>query len=450
MKAVTLKSVSFWKGMSQALKKSLIKPVKYPDGGLSWLITLRWVACLGLFIVIWLASSILKIIDLPLPLYLTGIFLSGYNLVFWLIARRQRKRSERWLVNILSLQITLDLVALTVLLYFSGISHNPFIFYYAFHIIIAGILLPGTYAYLEAGLASGMVGMLLLFQYLSLIPEYNLNLPYLTGSTEGEGIYFLGKFIALSTALFFSAYFTVSMVKGIRSAEAEIRQKEKFLSLGQLVSGIVHQIKNPLDGLKNCLHHIGKGTAGEDGADKFINLMRDELERIELLAYRLQDYARPHIIEIQPVNVNQEVGTALKLIEISNTGEVRIQTELGNIPRAKGDPFALQEVVINLSTNAIAAMPAGGTLTIRTYPTPLRFYHSMNGVGIDIADTGKGLSREEIELIFEPFYTTKPSSEGTGLGLWICQMLVSQMGGAMEVASVPGRGSTFKVLLQAY
>lgn len=420
---------------------------RYMERGIHWLVSLRWVACSGLFFVIWLASSPLDVLPDPRPLYVICIILAFYNAALLIVSRKSARLSAEWIERILFWQITIDLVALTLLLYFSGISHNPFILYFVFHIIIAAILLPDLYAYLEAVLASLMVGAVLALQYWGLIPEHALNLPSTTNGDEG--IFLLAEFLALSSTLVFAAYFTVSVLRYVRYAESQIRQKEKFLSLGQLVSGIVHQIKNPLDGLKNCLHHITSGTSEPAVNDKFVSLMGEELERIEGLTLRLQDYARPHGIEIKPVDVNREIASALKLLQIKDAGKVNIRSELGSAPKAKADPFALQEVIINLCTNAIAAMPNGGTLTIRTRAASYKIGKSTGGVGIDVIDTGHGIRPEEKDLVFEPFYSTKPSSEGTGLGLWICQLLVSQMGGLLKVESTPGKGATFSVVLQA-
>lgn len=420
---------------------------QYMERGFHWLVSLRWIACSGLFFVIWFTSSFLDVLSNPRPLYIICILLTLYNVVLLIVSRKSSRLSAEWIERILFWQITIDLVALTLLLYFSGISHNPFILYFVFHIIIAGILLPDLYAYFEAVLASLMVGAVLALQYWGLIPEHTLNLPSTTNGDEG--IFLLAKFLALSSTLVFSAYFTVSVLRYVRYAESEIRQKEKILSLGQLVSGIVHQIKNPLDGLKNCLHHITSGASEPTVNDKYVFLMGEELERIEGLTYRLQDYARPHGIELQPVDVNSEIASALKLLQIKDTGKVSIRSEMGAVPKAKADPFALQEVIINLCANAIAAMPNGGTLTIRTRPASYKIGKSTGGVGIDVIDTGHGIRPEEKDLVFEPFYSTKPSSEGTGLGLWICQLLVSQMGGLLEVESTPGKGATFSVVLQA-
>lgn len=450
MAEVDQKQVPSTRRRSQVIRQALYGSLRRLDGGIEWLIALRWVACGGLFFVIWFTSSVLNVVTNPLPLYIIGISLTAYNLLFWFIARQKADPTDNWVIRIIFWQITIDLIALTLLLYFSGISNNPFIFYFIFHIIIAAILLPEPVAYLEALLASLIVGTVMLLQYYELIPEYELNIAFLHGGIEGKGTYLIGKFLALSSTLLLATYFTVSVLRSVRHAELEIRQREKFSSLGQLVSGILHQVRNPLDGLKNCLRQIKNKCAQDKGSKVYIQLMNDEIDRIERLTYHLQDYARPHNIEIQPVDVNMEVSAALRLLEIKDRGEIKICKEFGEVPRARGDPFALQEVVINFLTNACDAMRHGGTLTVRTYPTSIKLARQLKGVVIEIVDTGVGLSPEENELIFEPFYTTKEASQGTGLGLWICQLLVSRMGGQIKAESTPGKGSVFRVLLEAY
>jgi signal transduction histidine kinase len=433
----------------QILKKALYSTTRRQDGGISWLIALRWVACAGLFFVIWLSSTVLDVVSNPLPLYIVGLSLVAYNLLFRALKKKKTNPTNEWMVRTLFWQITIDLIALTLLLYFSGISHNPFIFYFVFHIIIAAILLPEPVAYLEALLASLMVGAVMLMQYHGFIPEHKLEIAFLHGGFEGRGIYLLGKFIALCSTLLLATYFTVSVLSSVRHAELEIRQREKYSSLGQLVSGILHQIRNPLDGLKNCLHRITDKSAPEESTKLYVQLMNEEIDRIEQLTYRLQDYARPHNIKIQPIDINQEVSAALRLLEVKDNGNIKIQKEFGEVSKAMGDPFALQEVLINFCTNACSAMPGGGTLTVRTYQTSIKLARQVRGVAVEIEDTGVGFNPEN-ELIFEPFYTTKASAKGTGLGLWICELLVSRMGGQIQVESTPGKGSIFRILLEAF
>ena len=116
-------------------------------------------------------------------------------------------------------------------------------------------------------------------------------------------------------------------------------------------------------------------------------------------------------------------------------------------PRSQGDPYTLQEVLFNLCTNALAAMPRGGTLTLRSYALGRKDEDQMGSVAVDVSDTGVGIPRADLEKIFEPFYTTRAASGGTGLGLGLCRMLIAEMGGRMEVRSALGHGTTFTVVL---
>ena len=104
-------------------------------------------------------------------------------------------------------------------------------------------------------------------------------------------------------------------------------------------------------------------------------------------------------------------------------------------------------MLFNLCTNALHAMPHGGMLTLRTYALGRKDEDQMGSVAIDVSDTGVGIPRVNLEKIFEPFFTTRASSGGTGLGLGLCRMLISEMGGRIEVRSVLGQGTTFTVIL---
>ncbi len=202
------------------------------------------------------------------------------------------------------------------------------------------------------------------------------------------------------------------------------------LGIGQLVAGIVHQISNPLDGLQNCLHTLGKAVAGEAHLREYVELMEDALQRIEQTAKRVQSFARPGGVQVSSTDVNQAVRSTVALLGEGYSSGVRIETDLGPMPPVRGDPYVIQEITFNLCTNAFAAMPEGGTLTIRT----------RHGSEPDFPGDAK---------VFEPVYTTRAESGGTGLGLALCRMLVSEMGGRLEASSTVGQETTFRVLLAA-
>jgi len=137
----------------------------------------------------------------------------------------------------------------------------------------------------------------------------------------------------------------------------------------------------------------------------------------------------------------------LQVLGTSHASNVQITTELGNVPPVQGDPYTLQEVLFNLCANAMAAMPDGGTLTLRSRVLGRKDEDRMGSVAVDVSDTGVGIRPAELERIFEPFYTTRGESGGTGLGLGLCRMLISEMGGRIDVQSTLRQGSTFTVVL---
>jgi signal transduction histidine kinase len=141
------------------------------------------------------------------------------------------------------------------------------------------------------------------------------------------------------------------------------------------------------------------------------------------------------------------VEGTLQVLGPSPGRNIRIVTELGEVPPVRGDPYTLQEVLFNLCTNAIAAMPRGGVLTLRSIALGRNDEDQMGSVAAEVEDTGVGIPRVELEKIFEPFYTTRAESGGTGLGLGLCRMLISEMGGRITVRSVLGQGTTFTVIL---
>jgi signal transduction histidine kinase len=421
--------------------------MKLPPEGARWLVSLRWLACAAVLGATWLSSSVLGVVDEPGLLYLIACVMAGYNLLFYL-AQRDVSAGDRNVDRNIFLQVLLDLVALTLLLYFSDLPRNPFLFYYAFHMIIAGMYLRGRAPYVCAAIATGLVGGVMLLLYLNWIPDYPLRFPTDRPPVgPPDGLYLCGLFAALASALWVAVYFTTSIRRYVDRAHAEIRQKEKMLGIGQLVAGIAHQIANPLDGVQNCLRRIGEGVKDDAHLKEYVQLMDEALGRIERTAKRVQAFARPRGITIESTNVNQAIEATLDVLGTSHGRNVRIEKELGETPAVQGDSYTLQEVLFNLCTNALAAMPKGGVLTLRSYALGAKDEDQMGSVAIDVSDTGVGIARSNLDRIFEPFFTTRAESGGTGLGLGLCRMLISEMGGRIEVRSVLGQGTTFTVVL---
>ncbi len=421
--------------------------MKLPPDGARWLVSLRWLACAVVFLAITIGWS-LSILGRPLPLYLVGLAMVVYNGLFW-HSQRDWPTGEGSAERNIFAQISFDLVALTLLLYFSDISRNPFLFYFVFHMIIAGMYLRGAAPFFFATFASLLVGGVMLLEYLGVLPVFPMRFPSdPPGPRPLDGWYLASMFTAFASSLWITVYFTTSIRRYVDRAHAEIRQKEKMLGIGQLVAGIAHQIANPLDGLQNCLHRIGERVKDDPHLTEYVHLMREALARIERTATRVQAFARPRGIELRRTDVNAAVEATLHVLGTNQWPRIRVETELGEVPPVQGDPYTLQEVLFNLCTNALAAMPQGGTLTLRSYPLGTRDEDQMGSVAVEVADTGMGIPRVELERIFEPFYTTRADSGGTGLGLGLCRMLISEMGGRIEVRSALGQGTTFTVVLK--
>jgi len=420
--------------------------MQLPPEGARWLISLRWIACAGVFVVIFFASTVAGVIANPLPLYAVGAGMVGYNLLFaWY--QKQQHAGNGNVGRSIFIQVFLDLIALTLLLYFSDLPHNPFLVYFVFHMIIAGMYLRGWTPYFFAGMSTTLIGAVMLLEYLGLLPVFPLEFSADKATQPPEALYLLGVFTAIGSSLWIAVYFTTSIRRYVDRAHAELRQKEKMLGIGQLVAGIAHQIANPLDGVQNCLQRIGERVKHDPHLNEYVKMMAEALERIERTAKRVQAFAQPRGITLERTDVNAAVEGTLSVLGTSHGTNIKIETDLGTVPLVEGDRYTLQEVLFNLCSNALAAMPHGGTLTLRTFLLGRKDEDQMGSVAIDVTDTGVGIPRVNLEKIFEPFFTTRADSGGTGLGLGLCRMLIAEMGGRIEVRSALGQGATFTVVL---
>jgi len=424
-------------------------PVQGLEERARWVISVRWFACLLVFVATFASSRLLELVADPAPLYAVLGAMLGYNaLLHWRWQRRPHGAGQEWARRALLLQVTLDLFALTLLLYFADLAHNPLLACYPFHLVVISILLPGATPYFLAALTALLVGSVLLLQHLGAIPIHRLAVPSLRDAPAPEGAFVLAGFLGFACCLGLIVYFTSSVARHVEHSHRKLRQQEKMLGISQLVLGFAHQINNPLDGLQNCLRQVQARCADDSSTATMLRLMREGLDRIARLARRLQEFARPGGLRVQPMDLAGPLDAVVQLLDAPCRARgVVLTLRAAQVPKALGDPYAVQEALLNLGTNAVEAMPQGGDLSIRVFRLPHDDVGEAGAVAIDVADTGCGIPAESRQRLFEPFNTTKGEQGGTGLGLSLCRMLLAEMGGRIELRPAESRGTTFRVVL---
>jgi two-component system NtrC family sensor kinase len=234
----------------------------------------------------------------------------------------------------------------------------------------------------------------------------------------------------------------------LKESQTRLIHSEKMSALGRLAASLTHEINNPLQALRSGLTLIqAEINEGVNPAEvlRDLQLIDQEVKRISDLMLRLREFSRPVQLETAPTDLHALLDTILSL-----TGKQmqrhHIQVELRRdpaVPLIMASPDQLTQVFMNLVLNAVDAMPSGGLLTISTAAD--RSQADSRTIRLAVTDTGTGIVPEVLPRIFEPFFTTK--EDGTGLGLAISFEIVKSLGGEITVASQPGTGSTFTVVL---
>jgi two-component system, NtrC family, sensor kinase len=222
--------------------------------------------------------------------------------------------------------------------------------------------------------------------------------------------------------------------------EEQMSQTEKLTSLGLLAAGVAHEVNTPLAVISNYIQMLAKQMPEGDPRQTIIEKIVKQTFRASEIVNNLLNFSRTGVAEASDVDVNRVVEETLSLVAHPlKTSQIQIVKQLGEtLPAVRGSANKLQQVFLNLFLNARDAMPSGGMLEIRTA--------AHNGsVEIEVADTGAGIPREDIHRIFDPFYTTKPTGRGTGLGLSVSYGIIKEHAGKIDVRSTPGKGTSFHV-----
>ncbi|MCJ7581331.1 MAG: ATP-binding protein [Candidatus Aminicenantes bacterium] len=223
--------------------------------------------------------------------------------------------------------------------------------------------------------------------------------------------------------------------------EKQMEKAEHLASLGEIAAGLAHDIKNPIAGMKGALEIIHQKTDDSDSNKEVFKEVLIQIDKIDQIIGDLLRYAKPKELFIREVPFEECVDHAVKLaqMQVKNKNiQFHVNSTDKNI-QASLDADKIQEVLLNLILNGVAAIPEKGTITIHSTK------QNNKDLRITVSDNGTGIKKEQLSQIFQPFFTTK--SHGTGLGLSICQKAIAAHSGTLEVESEEGKGTTFTILL---
>jgi signal transduction histidine kinase len=233
-------------------------------------------------------------------------------------------------------------------------------------------------------------------------------------------------------------------VAQLEQAQAQLVQSEKLASIGEMAAAVAHGLRNPLASLRAAAQvvrrHPDAPSAGEH-----LDAIVDEVDRLDRRISHLLSFSRPAPYHPMPERLDRVVENLLpSFAEPMRERGIELQVSLGpDLPQVRVDPMQLEQALLELVSNALDAMPSGGTLRLGAAATDA----GMNGgeIVIEVSDTGAGIPASVLPSVCEPFFTTR--QEGTGLGLAIAKRYVEQNGGRLELDSTPGLGTTVRVRL---
>ena len=230
----------------------------------------------------------------------------------------------------------------------------------------------------------------------------------------------------------------------LRKIQASLMQSEKLASLGRLASGVAHEINSPLTGILTFSHLLMRKLKDNPELQKELELIVRETTRVSTIVRGLLDFARESKPQKRPCNINELILHTLSLVERQSVFQnIRIAKNLDpQVPILLLDANQIQQVFMNILLNAADAMATGGSLTISSSHVPGDSF-----VRVNFSDTGCGIPEENLNRIFDPFFSTKADKKGTGLGLAVSYGIIERHYGRIEVQSEVGRGTTFTIHL---
>lgn len=238
----------------------------------------------------------------------------------------------------------------------------------------------------------------------------------------------IGKLMEARAQARADAQTIATQLRALEASQRHALQNEKLAAIGRLAAGIAHEVRNPLGVIRASASMVREHFTDGEEAYRACDFIREEIDRLNGLITSLLNFARPAELRLQPIVIDQVIDKALLLTkeELQRRDIAVVREQYQEVALVMADPDLVAQVVFGLVTNAAEAIGAHGTITVRTVGTH-------DDVGVEVVDTGPGITPEDAERVFEPFFTTKPT--GTGLGLPMAARIVQAHGGVIEVVA---------------
>ncbi len=347
------------------------------------------------------------------------------------------------------IQIVLDTLIVSLIIYITGGFSSIFSFLYLLVLIYASILVPRRASFVMAALCGLQYGGMVAMEHIGVMQP-------LIVKNATLAINFSSKQVAYKIIMILFACIAVSMLSSylaeqanrtkheLMTMETHVKRVEKMAAVGEMAAGLAHEIKNPLASLSGSIQLLQEEMHGDAALRKLMNIVIREADRLSSLVSNFLLFARPPAGQPVLFDLEKALAETVSLFEkdakCSNKINVRLETVHG--VRVEMDPMQFRQVLWNLLLNAAEAIDGEGDIAIKMDSEPKAFTR------VWIRDTGSGISSRHLKSIFDPFYTTKP--HGTGLGLPIVHSILESYGFRLDVESQVDVGTTFTLYLKCF
>lgn len=431
----------------------LLDPPLMPEDAVArmgWFIRVRWLAAGSVILFAVIGRTALQLQFTITPFLLIGICIALYNGAF-LLVDRVTGLSDKWGDRFALLQVGLDILTLTILMYFGGGIENPFISYYLFHTIIAAILLPWRKVALQVLFASVCISALTMAELTNIVPHRHIE-----GLLPVE-FYASWKFVAVSvfaiiTTLWVAALLAASIARRLHERERQLELSneavaEQDRTKSRYVLRVAHDLAEPAGMITSCLKVVTQGLTGPipDKAMEMIQRAQYKSEYLGQLVKDLLSLSRikaARKIPMTEVDLSEIIDQVFEdvqphVVDKSLTLEKHLPAAL---PAVYGNSDAIHELCGNLVANAVKYTFVDGRVELSAT-------NNNDMITVKIQDNGIGIPVEAIPHIFDEFYRADnvraEAVEGTGLGLSIVKQILNALGGTIRVESQQGKGTTF-------